>query len=173
MTKYSSFCEKQTGMERGSLPSTGPRQTHPVGASDTQAGKETQRWLLHTLSVSTLPRLTWARQILKDILNKMSGISFSSSVLLLSSIQSQWIKWNLLLFSSLSVFISFFPDSPSSFSSFSSSSSVPLFSTKTQVIWWNKSSPGPVWPLHPDVNEPRWWDDHTEFREMQDWELRE
>lgn len=39
MNKYSRFCEYQTGMERGSLPSTGPRQTHPVGASDTHAGK--------------------------------------------------------------------------------------------------------------------------------------
>lgn len=106
-------------MQWGSLSvSTGPRQTHPVGASDTQARKKTQRWLLHALFVSMLPCLTWARLILKDILNKSGAFSgaffFSYSLFLLSFIRSQEFKPNLLLFPSLSLCISFFLSPPPS-----------------------------------------------------------
>lgn len=45
----------------------------------------------------------------------------------------------------------------------------PSVFNKGWVIGWNNSSPGPIWPLHHNVNEPRWWDDHTEVGEAQNW----
>ena len=134
-----------------------------IGASDTDPGKETKRWPLRAPSVSTLPCLTWTRL--------MGWTSWIRCVFFFFSPQSEKIKQELVLSLPLSVWIFFTLVSPSSplFSS-SSSSSVPPFSTKTRVIWWNKSSSGPVWPLHHGVNEPRWCDDHTEVREAQNWE---
>lgn len=61
-----------------------------------------------------------------------------------------------------------FPVPPSSLFT----SSAPPFSTKTQVIWCNKRSPGPVRTFHHDVNDPRWWDGHTEAGDAQDQEFR-